>query len=146
MLSRIMWNPVKWAVIPNWDLITLHDDFVIYLLIASKDRRHKYLPKWGRTFKITYITGKLLKNKNEASGPRTNYTEFSSCEVCLSLFIFQYIFGNVESDHNQINLLKLSVLSADFYRLHPKIDFCLNRNAWTVCYWKWFASFKNWCI
>ena len=61
--------------------------------------------KWGRTFKIIYVTGKLLKNKNEASGWRTNYTEFSSREVCLSLFIFQYNFGNVESDHKQINLL-----------------------------------------
>lgn len=45
------------------------------------------------------------KNKNEASDWRTNYTEFSSPEVCLSLFIYQYIFGNVESDHKQINLL-----------------------------------------
>ena len=64
--------------------------------------------KWGRTFKIKiiYITGKLLKIQNEASGWRTDYTEFSSCEVCLlSLFILQYIFGNVESDPNQINLL-----------------------------------------
>lgn len=45
------------------------------------------------------------KNKNEASDWRTNYTEFSSREVCLSLFIYQYIFGNVESDQKQINLL-----------------------------------------
>lgn len=40
-------------------------------------------------------------------------------------------FTNVESIPNQINLLN-SVLSADLYRLHPKIDFCLNGNAFTV--------------